>query len=142
MNVLDQLTIKRTPFKFAYVIEEIDMKPQEISILPALVSELVNMSISTVKPLMKVGRVMVFDVAPHKLQDPPCIFCKAVDLKEYYFIWREVVNRDWSFTQNRIMCLYDEMINALNISKLDIDEAAFLLVELLKFKNEYVRLAW
>jgi len=42
MNVLDQLTIKQTPFMFAYAPQEIVMSDREISVLPALVSELVN----------------------------------------------------------------------------------------------------
>jgi hypothetical protein len=141
MNVLDQLTIKQTPFTFAYAPQEIVMSEREISVLPALVSELVDMSIDKVKPLEKVGRVMIFDVMPHKRKDPPLIFCRDVDLKEYYFLWGQVVDGSYDISRSRLLYLYDEMIKSLNIAKLQTDEAAFMFIELLKFKNEYVRRA-
>jgi len=141
MNILEQLVIKQTPFTFAYAPQEIVMSGREISVLPALVSELVDMSIDKVKPLERVGRVMIFDVMPHQRQDPPFIFCRDVDLREYYFLWKQVVERNYSFSGSHLLSLYDEMIKSLNIAKLQTDEAAFMFIELLKFKNEYVRRA-
>lgn len=126
MNILDQLTIKQNPFGFTYTPEDIIMSDREISILPALVSELVDMSISSVKPLEGVGRVMIFDVQPHQRKDPPLIVCRDVNLKEYYFLWTQVVDRNRQYLEN-LLSLYDKMIHALNISKLQNDEAAYML---------------
>lgn len=141
MNVLDQLVIKQNPFAFAYAPQQIVMSERETSVLPALVSELVDMSIDKVKPLERVGGVMVFDVMPHQRKDPPLIFCRDVDLKEYYFLWARVVERNYDFSGRHLLSLYDEMIKSMNIAKLQTDEAAFMFIELLKFKNEYVRRA-
>ena len=140
MNVLDQLTIKKTPFIFEYEPQQIVMSCREIGVLPALISELVGMSIDKVEPIEKVGRVMMFDVTPYKKIDPPLIYCRDVDLKEYYFIWSMVANKS-TISRNKLLWLYEEMIATLNVNKLQVEEAAFLLIELLKFKNEYVRRA-
>lgn len=116
------------------------MSAREIGALPAVISELVNLSIDTVKPFQHVGRVLIFDVLPHKRQDPPLIFCSALDLSEYYFLWAQVIARHWP-ADDRLLSLYDEMIKALKIDTLQTDEAAYMIIELLKFKNEYVRRA-
>jgi len=99
------------------------------------------MSIDKVKPLERVGKVMVFDVTPHQRKDPPFIFCREINLKEYYFLWAQVVKRNCNFSGMRLLSLYDEMIKSMNVEKLQTDEAAFMFIELLKFKNEYVRRA-
>ncbi len=83
------------------------------------------------------GRVLVFEVLPYKQIDPPLIFCKALDLREYYFIWAQAIKR--GFSGVRLLALYDDMIRALRIDKLRTDEAAFTMIEILNFKNEYLR---
>lgn len=46
----------------------------------------------------------------------------------------------YEYTPN-LVSEYTDMMKSLDISKLNHEEAAFLFVELLKFKNEYVRRA-
>lgn len=138
-NILQQVAVKQNPFVFAYTPQPIIMSPHEISVLPTLISELVDMSIDKVNPLERVGRVMIFDVTPYHTQDPPLIFCIDVDLKEYYLLWKRVVERNYSFSDSPLLSRYDGMIKSLNIAKLQTDEASFILIELLKFKNKYVR---
>ena len=137
MDVLQQITIKQTPYIFTYDPQPLRMTAREIGALPALISELVNMSIEKVTPIECVGRVLVFEVLPYKQIDPPLIFCKALDLREYYFIWAQAIKK--GFSGVRLLALYDDMIRALRIDKLRTDEAAFTMIEILKFKNEYLR---
>ena len=139
MNVLNQIAVKQTPYLFNYEPQPLTMSAREIGALPAMISELVNLSIDIVKPFEHVGRVLIFDVLPHKRQDPPLIFCSVLDLSEYYYLWAQVIRKNLS--GDRLLSLYDEMIKALRIDKLQTDEAAFMIIELLKFKNEYVRRA-
>jgi len=140
MNVLDLITIKKAPYLFSYDPQPLVMSAREINTLPALISELVNLSISKVKPIEHVGRVMIFDVLPYKQIDPPLIYCNALNLSEYYFLWAQVIKRNW-LSGEKLLSLYDEMIKALRIDGLQTDEAAFMMIELLKFKNEFVRRA-
>jgi len=143
MNVLDQIRVKQNPFEWLCEPQPIVMQKREIEVLPVLVSELVGMPIDSVAPTVGVGSVLVFNVSPYKKPDPPLIFCKCVDLGEYYRIWRAVVEKRYvyyEYTPN-LVSEYTDMMKSLNISKLNHEEAAFLFVELLKFKNEYVRRA-
>jgi len=139
MNVLDQITVKQVPTTFFYSPQEIVMSDREIGILPGLISELVDMSITVVRPIERVGRVLTFDVTPYRKQDPPLIFCRFVDLREYYSIWASVLIRGYEYSREDTLSLYSKMMKNLNIAKLETDEAAFMIIEMLKFKNEYVR---
>ena len=139
MNVLDQITLKQSPWLFSYQPQEIVMQEREIRTLPALISELVGMSIVEVNPIEKVGRVMVFEVTPYKTIDPPLIYCNSVNLEDYYFLWGQTVNRNSTFYGSKLLVAYELMMKSMNLSKLQTDEASFLIMEMLKFKNEYVR---
>ena len=99
------------------------------------------MSITKVIPVERVGRVKVFDVTPYRKVDPPLVVCASVDLGDYYYLWSKAVSLSHSYDDygEGILSLYTKMMKALNISNLCADEASFLIVELLKFKNEYVR---
>jgi len=143
MNVLEQIRVKQNPFEWLCEPLPITMNLREISILPALVSELVDMPIQKVVPVEGVGRVMVFEVSPYERQDPPLVFCKCVDLSEYYRLWRMVVEKQYIYYERKpdIVSEYALAMRSLNISNLTLEEAAFLFIELLKFKNEYVRRA-
>lgn len=57
--------------------------------MPSLISKLVDISIETCLPHIRVGRVSIFLVEPYKRKDPPLIFCKDIDLNFYYLVWGE-----------------------------------------------------
>jgi len=143
MNVKECIEVKRNPALFYYAVEELVLGRQEIAALPALVSELVDMSILAVRPSARVGRVLLFNVEPYKHADPPLIYCRAIDLRAYYDFWNLLVSniRDDCGRPIASISKFDDVMSRLNISALREDEGAFLLIEMLKFKNEYVRRA-
>ena len=143
MNVLDQIRVKQNPFEWLCEPQPVCMQRREIEVLPALVSELVGAPIDSVTPTVGVGRVLIFSVSPHERKDPPLVFCRCVDLSEYYRLWKAVVEKRYTYYEYTpdLVSEYTGMMKSLNISELNHEEAAFLFVELLKFKNEYVRRA-
>ena len=136
MDVLTQLKIRQTPQEWFCVPEPLMMIPSDADTLPALVSELVNMSIESVAPKTKVGRVLLFDVTPYRRFDPPLLYCQVVNMSEYYYMWNTVIHRN---IDSNTLYKYDEMVKSLNISNLNEYEASFLFMNLLDFKNRYVR---
>lgn len=143
MNILEQIEVKQNPFGWLCEPQPITMSKREIDVLPALISELVGMSIKSVSPTVGIGRVLVFDVFPREKQDPPLVFCRCVNLVEYYYLWRVIAEKSYLYAYDNLdlVSKYAIMMSSLNISELIREEAAFLLIELLKFKNEYVRRA-
>jgi len=139
MNILSQISVKRNPFTYFYEEQAIVMQGHQLRAMPALISELTDMAIANADPLYCVGRVMVFNVTPYRKIDPPLIVCAHVNLKEYYFLWRHVIFKDFNFSTSRLIAMYDEMIKLLDICRLRENEASFMFIEMLKFKNEYVR---
>lgn len=138
MNVLEQIKVKRNPAWVVFEPQPITVSRGELDYLPTLVSELVDMAIVQANPIEHVGRVSVIDVTPHKRQDPRLVVCSLVDLTDYYFFWRGEALHAFSDYHNKLQH-YDDMIKALNLSKLTLEEAAYLVIELLRFKNEHLR---
>lgn len=140
MNIFAQIQVKREPLLFFNHPVPLVMASHEITYLPALMSELVDMSIEKVAPVEHVGRVLIFDVTPLKVFDPRLIFCRGLKLGWYYHIWKRIVsNILWGDERRSMLKWYGEETNSLLIDSLNVDEAAFLLMELLRFKNEYIR---
>jgi hypothetical protein len=142
MNILDQIQVKQNPASFDFERLPLVMSAVELEYLPALMAEKVKIPIDIVHPLIHVGRVMVFDVTPHKVRDPRFIFCAGVDLEWYYHLWGRVVVGthyfDWR-EERSIITGFEEAMRAMNISRLAESEAAFLMLELLRFKNDVLR---
>ena len=135
MNVLQLITQKVTPWKFEFLREDIQLYELDSEDLTTAISEIVHMPIDHCTLNSRVKRVILFDVTPYKVIDPPLVYCSAVNLKEYYFLWEAIV----SGRATNKLYKYEEMMNALDIGNLDKDEAAFMLMNMLKFKNKYVR---
>ena len=140
MNVLDQIKVKYNPQWVVFEPQAMTVSKGELEYLPTLVSELVDMSIATATPVEHVGKVVVIDVTPHKRQDPRLIYCPVVDLSEYYGFWKSNFVQSYENSRNKLQD-YDTMIKGLNLSKLSLEEAAYLVMELLRFKNEHLRRA-
>lgn len=138
MNVLEQIKVKSNPTWVVFHPQAITVSGRELDYLPTLISELVDMSIVQANPIEHVGRVSVVDVTPHKRQDPRLVVCSSVDLSDYYLFWRGEALHAFSDYRNKLQD-YDDMIKALNLSQLTLEEAAYLVIELLRFKNEHLR---
>lgn len=141
MNILDQLQVKQNPALFPFEVAPLEMSPYEVEYLPAIVSELLNISILRVDPLVCVGCVGILNVTPYKKMDPRFIFCRTVDLKWYQYLWARVVTEGVMSSEEvrGLVKYFDDEFTKTNLGKLEKGEGAFLLLELLRFKNEFLR---
>jgi len=139
MDILQQIAIKRTTPILTVSPEPFHLSAIELEYLPSVLSEYVNMPIDKATPVVRVGKVYVFDVIPYLNKDPRLVVCGSVDLSGYYFFWRSFHNSWPPGSESRRLMEWDEMVQKLNLSTLDEGEANFLLLEMLRFKNEHIR---
>ena len=127
-----------------FQVEELRITKQEQTYLPAIFCEIAGMSVSEVRPIEKVGRVMKFSVTPYKSPDPDILYCPVGRFKEYYSTWRNILayKNNWSgyFNVDKVKLWGDMMQNvvARNLQYLTEQEMAYFIIEGLKFKNEVV----
>jgi hypothetical protein len=126
-----------------YKIEYPKLPVELLQALPHIFSNILNISIDEVQPKGCVGRIFLFDITPHKIQDPAFIYCNtdAIDMVDYNYVWGELAKQA-SINTEVSLELIDELISNVRFTpKLMVDEKAFLIFELLKFENVQIRRA-
>jgi hypothetical protein len=116
----------------------LELSEYEKSAFPAVLGNLVGISISHVIPKYKLGRIWSFDIAPREKADPILIYSPLGDLKKYYSVWSDVMWNGLGMFRNRKIKQFDESIEIFvkSAGMLDIHETVFAVIEMLKFKND------
>lgn len=117
--------------------EEFELTQYERTAFPAMIGNILSMSISTTNPMYRLGRVYAFDIIPKWQSDPVFVYSPIGDLSDYYKMWKKIVlnggglfNRNWK--------KYDEAISTFVKSSIQLTEheLVFSVIEMLKFKND------
>lgn len=119
--------------------ERLILTPYEDGAFPAVIGNLLNLSISSVTPLFRVGRVYSFDVLPRNSTDPIFVYSPIGDLKDYYRMWKKIMIEGVD-RKGKAIKEYDMAISAFAKSSFGLtpNEIMFAMIEMLKFKNDVV----
>lgn len=118
---------------------ELVLTQYEHGAFPAVIGNLLSLSISSVQPLFRVGRVYSFDVLPRNNTDPIFVYSPIGDLKNYYRMWKNIITNGVD-RKGKAIKEYDDAICTFARSSfgLEPDEIMFAMIEMLKFKNDVV----
>lgn len=142
LTIVKDRILKKLDLVYEIIVpepEELELTDYQRTAYPAIISNIMELSISHVIPRYKMGRVLSFDVYPRYSPDPYLIFSLSGDLKPYYKIWREVVlNGSGFFIGNTIKRYHETIRHFIETSDLDKNEICFAVIEMLKFQNEII----
>jgi len=120
--------------------EFFEISEYEKSAYPAIIGNLTSLSIQSISPKYRLGRIVSMDVFPRPSPDPIIIFSPIGDLKEYYSIWGEIMGGGIGFFRKKKTKKYDNAMKRFYMSAeesgLTKHEIVFATIEMLKFKND------
>jgi hypothetical protein len=126
--------------------EVLQLSQYEQKAYPAILGNVLGMSVEKVRPMYRMGRVMSFDITPRDTSDPILVFSPIGNLSMYYRVWKDVMLNGFSWfrmrSRNDIIGRYDNSIftfvSSCQGTNIEIPELVFAVIEMLKFKNDVI----